>query len=135
MVLSNLDDTRPGTSDDDSLTVLEARVLDFLWQGKKQATIARAINRSPRTVRRIIHQISAKLGSIDPTFVRLRLEEELLTRIPRLNDRELITALRLYHSVPSSSTPASSIPTSNKSVQQILREVLTRDDADAAGSG
>lgn len=118
-----------------ALTLLETHVLTLLWQGQPQAAIARVINRSPRTVRRITQQLSAKLTPFHPHLLCLRLEEELLARIPDMNDAALLAALRLYLPISRPGNPAPPTPVSNRDVQSLLQEVMRHDDADAAATG
>jgi hypothetical protein len=71
------------------------------------------------------------LGPIDSKILRLRLEEELLALIPHLKDRELIAALRLYHTYSPSTPSASTSPNSKKTIEQLLQEMLPKNDKDA----
>jgi DNA-binding CsgD family transcriptional regulator len=116
------------------LTILETRVFHLAWQGMTQTEIGKRIQRDPRTVSRLLTVIAQKLGAIDAGFLRLRLEAELLVRIPTMTTREVIAALKLYRSAPCIPASEASGATSNRNVQSLLREVLPRGDADPAGA-
>lgn len=117
-----------------TLTVLETRVYHLAWQGMTHAEIARRIQRDPRTVSRMLTVIAQKIGVIDAGFLRLRLEAELLARIPNMSTRDLIAALKLYHSTPRIPVSEAAGATSNREVQSLLREVLPRGNADPASA-
>ena len=126
MVSSTINGTPSDDPDATALTLLEARVLDLFWQGKTQAPIARAINRSPRTVRRIIRQLETKLQPIRPHLILLRLEDKLLARVPTMKDADLIAALRLYLPITrSAATEPSPATASNREIQSLIREAMT----------
>jgi DNA-binding CsgD family transcriptional regulator len=119
--------TNPDTADPadapEALTILETRVFHLAWNGATQIEIATRIQRDPRTVARILTTIAQKIGDIDAGFLRLRLEAELLARIPNMSTRELIAALRLYQPRQR----ASPQPAATPDMQQILKEVMTTD--------
>jgi hypothetical protein len=109
------------------LTILEARVFQLAWNGTKQHDIARLIQRDPRTVARMLALIARKIGSFDPAFLRLRLEAELLARIPDMSNRDLIAALRLYQPRHRASPTAFPQPAAPPGMQEVLREVMAAD--------
>lgn len=109
------------------LTILETRVFHLAWNGLNQTDIAARIQRDPRTVARMLTTIAQKIGSIDADFLQLRLEAELLARIPSMTNRELIAALRLYQPRQRPSPQPAATP----GMQQILREVMATDVAHA----
>jgi DNA-binding CsgD family transcriptional regulator len=123
--------TNPDTADPadapEALTILETRVFHLAWNGATQIEIATRIQRDPRTVARILTTIAQKIGDIDAGFLRLRLEAELLARIPSMSTRELIAALRLYQPRHRASPPASPQPAATPDMQQILKEVMATD--------
>ena len=117
------------------LTVLETRVFHLAWNGANQTEIATRIQRDPRTVARMLTTIAHKIGGIDTNFLRLRLEAELLARIPSMTTRDLIAALRLYQPRDCVFPSVSSQPAATAGMQQILREVMATDDPVASDTG
>ena len=115
-----------------SLTVLETRVFHLAWNGATQIEIGTRIERDPRTVARMLRTIARKIGGIDTAFLRLRLEAELLARIPTMTTRELVAALRLYQPRHPASPIASPQPTATSGMQEILREVIAPNGAVAS---
>jgi hypothetical protein len=106
----------------------------MLWQGAHRQEIADAIRRTPRQVSRITKQITTKLGTFDPQLLLYRLEDELFRRIPAMQDRDLIAALKLYRTTFPSSPAKPTSTISNKDVQSLLKEVLPHGDAHAAAT-
>jgi hypothetical protein len=137
MATNGVQDSNSGTAaaNAEAFSPLELHVFTLLWQGARQETIMRAVNRSRRQVTRIAHQIAVKLGPFDGRLLRYRLEEELFRRIPQMADRDLIAALRLYVPRTPASTSAAPMPVSKKPLQQLVREVMPRGNADSAGAG
>jgi hypothetical protein len=108
------------------LTILETRVFHLAWQGATQTEIATRIQRDPRTVARMLTTIARKMGGIDTNFLQLRLEAELLSRIPSMSTRDLIAALRLYQPRQRASPPGAP-PAATPGLQQVLQEVMAPD--------
>jgi hypothetical protein len=131
---TNLDPEDPSDIPE-HLTLLETRVFQLAWNGAKHTDIAQRIQRDPRTVARMLTGIARKIGGVDPGFLRLRLEAELLARIPSMSNRDLIAALRLYRPQHGAAPNKSSLLAAQPGVQQVLREVMAVDAAVAPETG